>query len=383
MKCLLANHVANLVRHCDLGDLQSESKEGTLTLIGSLNELIEIKSVEIGDYTVEMDHIKKRARHRHHSDPAIPFPLGKEHCLQIFLFGEIAETIANTVCLTKLDGNKQIHLAQIQQNKPREITHEVTKIDERWILKTASEFDVDLVIQTQTGGEEHEERHVLPSGHHEVALCSKFSERLGVCLSHADDPFGGIEYKHNLFGEVGATSGRKLWSKDRIWHPPTLFVPAYNSMIVDLVSDEPTKTDELEAAIKHACEVELIASKTHLAIARNIARQHGSKIKITKVGDLSEDNIDIAVLEADQQLPSNWTKPISFLLFRDQNDHDFVKASKIAIERLEREKPVRAMAIEKMWLEATQNAHAQEQTHGYGISWSISSANIQRGGSSG
>lgn len=377
---VLAEHTANLTRHCEAKQVLQSSDEATLTLIGSLDELKNVRMLSIGDYEVSIDHGTQTVRHLYHSDPAIPFQWKDASCLQIFLHNMKIASLPEVVTIMTNDGRTSKGKATRKASTAKSIHHSVLGVKKDWKLFVDEKADVDLIIQRQIAGREEEEKIILPPGPHFIDLRGKHAERFGICLSWSDDPFGGVEFKHNLFGEVGLVSGRFLWSEKRVWLPPTPQIPSYRSLIVDLTKDHLDLDRDFEQELKRASDIEIITSPKNREAAYKIAKAHGSDVKITVAGRANEESpCEIFVFNPDEPVREDFKGPISFLLFRDQSELNFQSDLAATLKRLSSDPAIRANSLERRWLDAMGAPLSCDNERRFGIAWSTSSTEEQRG----
>jgi hypothetical protein len=373
---ILADHVTDLTRHTLDGERRHISDEATLSLMGAEDVISRIQSITYCDYSVQIDHQRQRSVHAAHSDPAIPFALEGNVVLQIFLYGLKIEQVDEQVHIVMDDGSTFTVTAEMKSKAVTDLTARIRK-GEIWTLEFQASSATDVIFQYLDDGVEQEMRKTFSAGSYEVAINTRHKDRFAVCLSPANDPFGCIEIKHSFLGEVGASSGRYLFSRGRVWAPPTRTLPAYQSVVVDGLTSAISTT--VFDAIRDAQEIDLYirtdAARTIMSELSRIKAQH----KLTTVGGDFSEECDLILISPEQAIPSDWKGQVSTLLFQDQASEGFSELLGRTSIRFEKDAEFRKKALERFWLQASANYHDEPRKAAYGVSWSISTGPEARG----
>lgn len=377
MRAVIAHHITDLTRYTGNGLEHQRSDEATVSIIGTSEELRRIEKVGYSGYQVYLDHDKQQARHENHLDPAIPFELGTSHVLQIFFYGLKPNPADLIVDIEMADGRSQTLQGDLHPLQQDIFTSRMSGTDD-WSLIIEAKSEVDLITQSKIGVREEETRRLLEPGRHQIEVKPTFAERYALCLSPANDPFGSIEVKHSFLGEVGAASGRFLWSKKKLWLPPTRTLPSYVSLIVDCVSDPVGPETVVEW--RDADEVEVIASLENATeVQAALCQFPGLRSRITVADKGFHENIDIALIEPGEYVPSNWTGKVSCLLFDDQASASFRSRLEATTSWLKHEQNLSEMALEGLWMAAEGNYLTEGRSAAYGVAWTTSSQSEQKG----
>ncbi|TLX17252.1 hypothetical protein [Rhizobium sp. MHM7A] len=377
MRAVIAPHLTDLTRYTGNGPDRHRSEEATVSIIGRLEDLRQIEEIDYADYHVCLDHAQQRARHRHHHDPAIPFKLGNEDVLQVFLYGLKPDPEVLEVGLRMKDGRHFALKGEIHPQQEVKFLSRMSGVDD-WTMVVETATPLDLIIQSKVGTQEKETQRLLPPGRHELEVHPWFCERYALCLSPADDPFGSLEVKHSFIGEVGASSGRFLWSKNKLWLPPTRTLPSYISLIVDCITM--TMNDAIAEVLRTADEVDVISSLANVAQVQSALSGFPSlRSRITIAEEGFDERVDIALVEPADDIPSDWTGKTSCLLFNDQANPMFRSRLKDTLFRLEHDRKLSEKALESLWTTAEENHQPEGRTAAYGIAWSTSSQTEQKG----
>jgi hypothetical protein len=378
MRAVIAPHLTDLTRYTGNGPEHQRSDEATLSIIGQAIDLLQIVEITYAGYRITLDHEQRRAAHQHHHDPAIPFSLDNDSVLQVFLYGLKPDPGVMTVTLGMKNGQHLSLAGQLHLQRTDTFTTRMSGVDD-WTLIVDTRIPLDLITQSKIGTRENEARRLLSPGRHEVEVRAEFAERYALCLSPADDPYGSIEVKHSFIGEVGASSGRFLWSRNKLWLPPTRTLPAYVSLIVDCVTTPLNQTaiDEM----KTADEVEVITCPEHAEHVRNFLSSYPclrSKLTIASPG-FNDDTADIAIIDPKDEVPKRWSGKVSCLLFDDQRDEEFRSRLESTLSRVRRDPRLAGKALESLWTTAESNGQPDGRSAAYGISWTTSSQSEQKG----
>lgn len=377
MRAVIAHHITDLTRYTGNGPEHQRSDEATVSIIGTLEELRQIEEVGYSGYHVYIDHDKQQARHETHHDPAIPFELGNSHVLQIFLYGLKPEHADLIVDIAMTDGQMQTLQAELHPLQQDMFTSRMSGTDD-WSLIIETKSELDLIVQSKNGVKEEETRRLLEPGRHQIEVKPTFAERYALCLSPANDPYGSIEVKHSFLGEVGAASGRFLWSKKKLWLPPTRTFPSYVSLVVDCVT-EPVGPETI-AEWRDADEVEVITSVENAqGVQAALCQFPGLRSKITVADRGFHERNDIALVEPGDHIPANWTRKVSCLLFDDQTNAGFRSRLEATTSWLKHERNLSEIALEGIWTAAEGNHLSEGRSAAYGVAWTTSSQSEQKG----
>ena len=377
MRAVIAPHITDLTRYTGNGAVHQRSDEATVSLIGELEELLQVKEIGYAGYRVLLDHQKQQAQHEHHLDPTIPFKLERDYVLQVFLYGLKPQTDDFVVEVKTVDGGYRKMDGDLYAFQEGSFISRMSGVND-WSLIVDTKTPLDLIRQSKNGVKEEETRILLEPGHHQIEVKPDFAERYAICLSPTDDPYGSIEVKHSFLGEVGASSGRFLWSRNKLWLPPTRTLPAYRSLIVDCVT-EPI-SPRIIPEMQDVDELEVIATKANLEQVRSAMRefpQVRSRITIADKG--FGENVDIALVDPTVDVPVNWSGRVSFLLFNDQATPEFRSRLEDTLFRLRQGPGLPEIAVESLWTCAEGNHQEEGRNAAYGIAWSTSSSLEQKG----
>jgi hypothetical protein len=376
MRAVIAHHITDLTRYTGNGPEHQRSDEATVSIIGDLEELRQIREIVYAGYRVALDYVRQRAQHEHHHDPAIPFELGESHVLQIFLYGLKPDPSDAKVTVWRNDGYVQLEGVLHPLHEAR-FASRMSGISD-WTLIVEAETALDLIIQSKDGVCENEQRVMLAPGRHEVDVQPRFAERYALCLSPTNDPFGSIEVKHSFLGEVGASSGRFLWSKNKLWLPPTRTLPSFISLIVDCVTVPVSRA--ITEVWKTADEVEVMSSLANVSQVQSALNEFPNlRSRVTVADKGFHENIGVALIGPNDDIPAGWTGKTSCLLFDDQADLGFKSRLEGTLSRLEYDRKLSGSALEGLWTAAEENCQPEGRGAAYGIAWSTSSQSEQKG----
>lgn len=378
MRAVIAPHITDLTRYTGNGLEHQRSDEATISIIGQLEDLRQIDQIAYAGYQIALDHVRQRARHRHHHDPAIPFELKDDHVLQIFLYGLKPNPRVLDIDLRMRDGRHRSLKGELQAPQSDTFTSRMSSVDD-WTLIVETKTPLDLISQSKTGSREKETRLLLPPGRHEVEVRPQFSERYALCLSPANDPFGSIEIKHSFIGEVGASSGRFLWSKNKLWLPPTRTLPSYVSLLVDCVTMP--MNEAIADELRTADEVEVMTGLEHVDHVRTVLSSFPklrSRITVASAG-FGENKTDIALIRPEEEIPSQWMGKVSCLLFNDQSEEGFRSRLAGMLARLKQDQGLAEKAVESLWTTSEANCQLEGRSASYGVAWTTSSQSEQKG----
>lgn len=378
MRAVIAPHVTDLTRYTGNGLEYQVSDEATISIVGQLEDLRQIEEIIYADYHIGLDHTHQRARHRHHHDPAIPFKLDDEHILQVFLYGLKPDPGMLEIGLCMQDGRRHTLKGEVKQKLANMFQSRLSEEND-WTLIVESETPLDLIVQRKIGTQESEVHRLLSPGRHELEVKPQFCERYALCLSPANDPFGSIEVKHSFIGEVGAASGRFLWSRNRLWLPPIRTLTSYVSLLVDCL--ETPLNDAINDELKNADEVEVITNVEQADKVHNLLKRYPNlRSKLTIASrDFNAAGCDIALIEPDSDIPSNWMGRTSCLLLKDQAGEGFRSLLELTLTRLTQDEKLAERAVEGLWTTAAANYQQEGRNTSYGIAWTVSSQSEQKG----
>jgi hypothetical protein len=377
MRAVIAQHITDLTRYTGNGLEHQFSDEATVSIIGRLEELLQIKEIGYAGYRVALDHERQQAQHEHHHDPAIPFELGESHVLQVFLYGLKPDPSDLQVNLWMNGGLGQALEGELAPRHEASFASRMSGVSD-WTLIIETKTPLDLIVQSKKGAREDEERLKLEPGRHEVEVRPRFAERYAICLSPANDPYGAIEVKHSFLGEVGAVSGRFLWSKNKLWLPPTRTLPSFISLIVDCVTVPMSKA--ITEIWKTVDEVEVMTSLANVSQVQSALNELPNlRSKITVADKGFHENIGIALIGPNDDIPAGWTGKTSCLLFDDQAELGFKSRLEATLSRLEYDRELSGSALEGLWTAAEENCQPEGRSAAYGIAWSTSSHSEQKG----
>jgi hypothetical protein len=378
IRAVIAPHITDLTRYTGNGLDHQRSDEATISIIGQLDELHQIDEIAYAGYQIFIDHEQQRATHCEHQDPAITFKIADDHVLQVFLYGLRPDPKVLDVNVRMKNSDHLSLNAELHSQQTASFTTRMSGVDD-WVLIVDTQERVDLITQSKTGTRENEEQRILPPGRHEIEIRPEFCERYALCLSPADDPYGSIEVKHSFIGEVGASSGRFLRSRNKLWLPPTRTLPSYVSLLIDCVTSP--MADDIGDEMKMVDEVEVISSPDHAVHVENaLKRFPGIRSKITIASTKwQQNNADIALIEPEDDVPAEWAGKVSCLLFNDQADDGFRFRLRNTLRRLERDPRLAGKALESIWVTSEGNHQAEDRDASYGVAWTTSSQIVQRG----
>jgi hypothetical protein len=373
-----ARHRSILNRHVKPDPTRDCFDEGTLTLEGAADVLSRITEVSYGPRRIGIDQRAKRAIHDYHSDPAIIVDRNGSAFLQLFLY-EVDQGFTNPVTISVAGGQDITipvdHLgAEVAGLRTSVVDADGLK------LKVIAQSPFEVIWQTSHFGVE-QERHL---GIFDAApvdqprlfdIPTLFGDRLGVCVSSTNDIYGGEEHKHTFFGEVGLASGRHLLAGDLLLPPRTIYA---NSRIKSLLVDFLT-TDKLhQETLAQFDEVTVVTDHQRasgLASSGFLARKSIRIVTAGRAGDLNQPT-DIVMMKPEETVEIG-DATSSFLLFADQHSPDFNDRLFRVLARMKQEPGLQS--IEQSWTRASKFYEPTWDHRDYGIAFSTSSAELQRG----
>jgi hypothetical protein len=371
MKVVHSSHVSVMHRHTVEGTDVVVFREPTITFVGARDELGRIRGAKAGAHSVVFDHQRRTAQHGTHLDPAIIIDAQGHSFLQVFLCDADPEESFTKVGVV-LDDGSVVALDTVRHRTTADdgIDTEVSRTDGVWRVEVEGR-SVTPIWQHSSYGVERETLGPIVSGRGRVAVPALFSDRLGLCLT-TEDLFGGIEHKHLFHGEAGHPSGRWLYSGGNLHMPRARKMPAYRSLVLDLTGDGRPSAD----VVMGFDEVQAYCHPMHEDAARLAYGRYGVPLDVVTVSESEEDEPDLLLVDA-RQMWRPTVRPVSLLLFADQNEPDWadrLQASLALFARLPEEVPV----LEAAWFGETGIVPEPGNRH-YGVGFSQSSADFPRG----
>jgi hypothetical protein len=373
-----ARHRSILNRHTKPDPTRDCFDEGTLTLEGAANVLSKVTEVSYGPRRIGIDQLAKRAIHDHHSDPAIIIERNGSAFLQLFLYG-VGQGFPTPATISVADEQDitvpVAHLgAEMAGLKTSVVDADGLK------LKVIAQSPFEVIWQTSYFGVEQESHlgtfDAAPVDQPRLFdIPTLFGDRLGVCVSSTEDIYGGEEHKHTFFGEVGLASGRHLLVGDLLVPPRTIHA---NSRIKSLLVDFLT-TDKLDQeALAQFDEVTVVTDHQRASSLASNGFLAKKSIRIVTAGrpdDLNQPT-DIVMMEPEETVEIGGATA-SFLLFADQHSLGFNDRLIRVLARMRQEPGLQA--IERSWTRASKFYEPRWNEQDYGIAFSTSSAELQRG----
>ncbi len=376
-RATFARHRSVLNRHIETCTTKDFFDEATLTLEGDPVLLSKVIEVQYGPKRIAIDQQACRAIHGSHSDPAIIVHREQGSFLQLFLY-TVGEGYNEPAIIRFADGAKEIVPVAAMECDLSDLRSSV--VDENGLkLKVTSARPFEVIWQTSNLGIERE-IHMGSFAADESGqdflfdIPAFFGNRLGVCVSSSDDIYSGHEHKHTFFGEVGLASGRYLLKGSRLLPPRTNHAETrVRSLLVDFL----TCDDFDEALLNRFDEVTIITDYERAAtIAERVLHHRALQTLTAARPGLGCKDADILLLHPDEPIGVP-DKMASFLLFADQNSEGFAERLQRTLARLEKDPAVKA--VERSWTGATKFYEPQWASADYGIAFSHSTADANRG----
>jgi hypothetical protein len=373
MKVVHSTHVSVMHRHMEDGTDVEKFDEGTLTFVGSVADLRRIRGVKANDRAIVIDPVRQTADHGTHMDPAIIVDDPSLTFLQIFLCGSGAGEEIRKVAVV-MDDNSVIMLEPVR-HKPTDdenIYSELRRIDGSWQFEVSGS-SITPIWQHSRFGTEREMVGMPIVGSGKLRIPPLFSDRLGLCLT-TDDMFGGTEHKHLLHGEAGQASGRWVYVGGNMHAPKAKRMPAYRSVVARLMDGDVPPPDAFAGfdELQIFCRPEHAELAIHDYIASGIPA-----LSVMTVSEEEEDDPDILLVDPRLGYRGNRDRPISMLLFCDQNDPTYPDRFQAAVS-LFRHLPEETPVLESAWFSESAIEPERGVRH-YGISYSHSTADFPKG----
>ncbi len=357
-------------RHMEDGTDIETIDEGTLTFVGTAAELSRIRGVKANDHAVIIDHVRGTADHGSHIDPAIVVEHPTLTFLQVFLSGSGAGEAVRKVAVVLDDGSASM-LDPVRHDPEHsgEIRSELRRSRSGWEFEVSGGC-VTPIWQHSRFGTERETLGMTMTGSGLLRVPALFSDRLGLCLT-TDDVFGGTEHKHLLHGEVGQASGRWVYAGGNLHAPRARRMPAYRSAIAKLLDGEVPPVD----AFTGFDELQIFCRPEHAEMAmKDYAASGVSSLGVVTVSDHEEDDPDILLIDPRAGYFGAPHRPISMLLFADQNDPEYQDRFTAAAS-LFRQLPEETPVVESAWFSESR-VEPERGVRYYGIGYSHSTADF-------
>lgn len=359
-------------RHMEDGTDIERFDEGTLTFVGTAEELRRIRGVKANDHAVVIDHARQTADHGTHMDPAIIVEDPSLTFLQVFLCGNDAGEAIRKVAVV-LDDNSVLMLDPVphRPTEDSDIRSEMKRSRSGWTVEVAG-GSVTPIWQHSRFGTERETVGMVVSAGGTVRVPALFSDRLGLCLT-TDDMFGGTEHKHLLHGEVGQASGRWVYAGGNLHAPRARRMPAYRSAVARLMDGDIPPLD----AFAGFDELQIFCRPEHAERAmKDYAASGVAAVGVMTVSEYEEEDPDILLVDPRTGYFGAPDRPISMLLFADQNDPDYPDRFRAAAS-LFRHLPEETPVLESAWFSESR-IEPERGVRYYGIGYSYSTADFPR-----
>lgn len=370
MRVVHSSHVSVMHRHTVEGTDVVAFQEPTITFVGSRQELERIRGAKAGAHSVVFDHKRRTADHGTHQDPAIVVEAQGRSFLQVFLCDtDPADTISKVGIVLDDGTTAAVDVVRHRTTEEDGIDSHVFRRDGLWVVEVEGR-EVTPIWQHASYGVEQETVAAAVQGRGRVSVPPLFSDRLGLCLT-TEDLFGGMEHKHLFHGEAGHPSGRWLFSRGSLHMPRARKMPAYRSLVLDLTGDDMPSLDVAEGFD----EVQAFCHPMHEDATRREYGRSGVPLDVVTVSGNEADAPDVLLVDA-RQIWMPAARPVSFLLFADQNAPDWadrLQASMALFTRLPEDVPV----LDAAWFGETGVVPEMGDRH-YGIGFSVSSADFPR-----
>jgi len=371
---VIARHISRNFQHGASGTRESFIDEITVTVSGTRAEIDTVTRIDVDGVRVEIDPVRRLAMHRDHCDPAIPFEYEGEWHLQVFLWEVDIHTVRPRVRTRVGGADMSLPVVIREENLGDGLSSSIERVDGRWFVVIEAPGGAELIWQGSRWGRETESEPKAVMGRAHIEVPGSFSERHGLCIS-TDDPFGGTEHKHMIFGEAGHASGRIVAMKGRLLMPKLREQFAYRAAIVVDDLEDPDWAARIVSGERFD-EVDIWCRPERAELLGHLARRHtNGKVTTYAPAEASEArHADVVTLDrADAEHPG---KPISFLLFTDQADGSFpdrLARAVAAVRRL----PTDLDIVERAWLGDMRDVLSADHLH-YGIGFSTSSDGSSR-----
>lgn len=372
MKVVHSAHVSVMHRHMEDGTDVERFDEGTLTFVGSAAELRRIRGVKANDHNVVIDQERRTADHGTHMDPAIIVEDPALTFLQIFLCGNDAGEAIRKVAVVLDDGSVSV-MEPVRHEAAEEddIRSELKRSRSGWTFEVSGS-SVTPIWQHSRFGAERETVGMAIAGSGILRIPALFSDRLGLCLT-TDDVFGGTEHKHLLHGEAGHASGRWVYAGGNMHAPRARRMPAYRSAVARLMDGDVPPVD----AFAGFDELQIFCRPEHAQLAMTDYAASGvAAIGVVTVSENEEEDPDILLVDPRAGYFGNPERPISMLLFADQNDPSYPDRFRAAAS-LFRHLPEETPVLESAWFSES-HVEPERGVRYYGIGYSHSTADFPK-----
>lgn len=372
MKAVHSTHVSLMHRHMEDGTDIERFEEGTITLVAPPADLRKIRGVRANAHSVVIDHAHGVADHGSHMDPAIIVETPTLTFLQIFLCGADAGEAVPKVAVAFDDGSISIidtlkHLPEDEGN----LQSAMTRTRAGWQVEVSG-GSVSPIWQHSRFGVETETLGAQIAGDAVLRVPNLFADRLGLCLT-TDDVFGGTEHKHLLHGEAGLASGRWVYAGGTLHAPRGRRMPAYKSVVAKLLDGDIPPRD----AFYGFDELQIFCRPEHAEFAMQDYAGTAAAVSVMTVSEEEGDDPDLLLVDPTQGYFGSPGRPISMLLFADQNAPDYPDRLKAAVA-LFRHLPEETPVLENAWFSESRIEPERGMRH-YGIGFSHSTADFPKG----
>lgn len=372
MKVVHAAHVSVMHRHMEDGTDVERFDEGTLTFVARADELRRIRGIRANDHSVVIDHQRQTADHGTHMDPAIIVEDPSITFLQVFLCGNGADEPVSKVAVVLDDGSVSIlETVRHEPSDDSDIRSELKRTRSGWSFEVGGS-SVTPIWQHSRFGTERETIGTTITVGGILRVPSFFSDRLGLCLT-TDDMFGGTEHKHLLHGEAGQASGRWVFAGGNMHAPRARRMPAYKSAVAKLMDGEVPPRE----AFAGFDELQLFCRPENAEAALREYAGCASSIGVMTVSEYEEEEPDVLLVDPLVGYEARPDRPISMLLFADQNAHAYTERFKAAAA-LFRSLPDETPVLESAWFSES-GMEPERGVRYYGIGYSHSTADFPKG----
>ena len=370
MKVVHSTHVSLMHRHMEDGTDVERFEEGTLTFVAPPVELRRIRGVKANGHAVVIDHTRQTADHGTHMDPAIVVEDPAFSFLQVFLCGSDAGEAIGRVAVVFDDGTAAVFDTVRHEASQEDLSSVLVRRRGSWMF-TVSGSSVTPIWQHSSFGTERETLSTTIAGEGVLRVPALFSDRLGLCLT-SDDVFGGTEHKHLLHGEAGMASGRWVYAGGNMHAPRARRLPAYKSAVAKLFDGDAPPPD----AFAGFDELQLFCRPEHAGMAMEDYASSASAVSVMTVSEFEDEDPDILLVDPRTGYFGMGSRPISMLLFADQNDvsyPDRFRAAAALFRHLPEDVPV----LESAWFSES-GIEPERGVRHYGIGYSHSSADFPK-----
>ncbi|NTF17270.1 hypothetical protein G6L37_02340 [Agrobacterium rubi] len=372
MKAVHSKHTSLMHRHMHDGTDVERFEEGTITFVASVSDLKRIRGVKANGHSVVIDHSRGTADHGTHMDPAIIVDTPTMTFLQIFLCGADAGEAVPKVAVVLDDGSVTIiDTVRHVPDEDADVSSSLARKRSGWTFEISG-GSVTPIWQHSRFGTEMEMLSSPIAGNALLRVPNLFSDRLGLCLT-TDDVFGGTEHKHLLHGEAGLASGRWVFAGGNMHAPRSRRMPAYRSAVAKLLDGDVPPVD----AFAGFDELQLFCRPEHADLAMHDYAESAAAVSVMTVSEFEDEDPDILLVDPRGGYFGRPDRPISMLLFADQNDRDYpdrLKAAASMFRHLPQDTPV----LESAWF-SEGGIEPERGIRYYGIGYSHSSADFPKG----